>query len=95
MIRPLSNRVALRVDKPARVTGGGLHIAESIPRAEWSGTVLAVGPGRITDNGDRIPIGVEVGQRVAFAKGLGIKWESPEGEVLILSGDALTGTVEG
>lgn len=92
--KPLSNRVAVVANEAERVTGAGLVIPDAVARSTWRGTVVAVGPGPVNNRGERVPIALSVGDEVTFARGLGVKWESDDGEIVIMSADAIIGRVE-
>ncbi|MGE0199664.1 MAG: co-chaperone GroES [Candidatus Melainabacteria bacterium] len=67
-IEPLADRVVLEVLDDAEQTAGGIYIPDTAREKPQRGTILAVGPGRLTESGNREPMGVEEGQIVLFAK---------------------------
>ncbi len=108
--------VVVRPDVEEGVTKGGLHIPSKVQDDQFcrgdmikssnqhhTGTVVAVGPGRRDEDGDRMPVGVEVGDHVCYhrASGTGIVWTDGRMVVLVQGdggvekGDAIIGVVEG
>lgn len=65
--RPILDRVLVRFDEKPKTTAGGLHIPDNAGKP-WEndrlGTVMAVGPGRFNEKGERVPMQVKVGDRV-------------------------------
>ena len=70
-IRPLSDRVVVRVDKGADKSPGGIHIPDSAREKPQKARVLAVGPGKLNDNGSRAVPQVKVGDVVLFTRWAG------------------------
>lgn len=69
MFKPCNDRVLIEVDEDEAETSGGLVIPEgSVEDIHKWGTVISVGPGRLSKKGVRIPVGVEPGDRVAFVR---------------------------
>ena len=67
-IRPLNDRVlVLRVDEE-ETTSGGIIIPDTAKEKPQEGKVVATGPGKVDDNGKRIPLEVKVNDRVLFSK---------------------------
>ena len=71
--KPLSNHVFLEAQGEEKTTKSGIVLPDSAERERpIKGKVLAVGPGKLKDSGERIPMAVKVGQKVYFNQG----WES-------------------
>ena len=66
-IRPLGDRVVVKVVKEEK-TAGGLVLPDNAQEKPQTGEVLAVGPGKILDNGSRTTVDVQMGDKVLFAK---------------------------
>ena len=66
-IRPLHDRVVVRREEEEEKTAGGILLASSSREKSNQGKVIAVGTGRVLDNGQVVPIAVKVGDRVVFA----------------------------
>ena len=67
---PLGDRVIVKRDTALAKTKGGILLPSESQEKPREGIVMIVGPGRITDHGELIPMAVEKGQRVMFAKWL-------------------------
>ena len=70
-IRPLNDLVVVRPAEPEAKTPGGLLLPGTAKQAPQVGIVVAVGPGRLLDNGERSPVGGKVGDTVVYAKRAG------------------------
>lgn len=82
MIKPLGDRVVLKVNKPESQTQGGIYIPTTeVPN---QGTVVAVGPGRVFENGQVSPLEVSVGDRVIFTQFSGTQIKQGDEEYLVL-----------
>jgi chaperonin GroES len=81
---PLADRIVITPLKQDEVTASGLVIPDTAKEKPQQGEVVAVGPGRLDDNGKRIPIDVNVGDRILYAKytGTDIKLDGDEFIVL-------------
>ena len=90
-IRPLHDRIILKRTEQETKSAGGIVLTGSAAEKSTRGEVIAVGNGRILENGEVRPLDVKVGDIVIFSEGYGLKTEKIEGqEVLILSeGDIL------
>ncbi|ABM04220.1 chaperonin Cpn10, GroES, small subunit of GroESL [Psychromonas ingrahamii 37] len=94
-IRPLHDRVILKRTEKETKSAGGIVLTGSAAEKSTRGEVLAVGKGRILDNGEVKPLDVKVGDIVIFIEGYGLKTEKIEGEeVLILSENDILAVVE-
>ena len=84
-IKPLEDRVVVRALEAEQTTASGLVIPDTVKEKPQEGEVLAVGPGRIDDNGQRVPLDVSVGDRVIFSKYGGTEVKYDGEDLLILS----------
>ncbi len=66
--RPLSDKVLVKPSEAEQQTSGGIYIPDSAKQKPQEGEVLAVGPGRILDDGSRASLSVKVGDRVIYSK---------------------------
>ena len=82
---PLGDRVVVRPSDREETTKSGIVIPDTVKEKPQRGTVIAVGQGRRDDDGDRIPLDVEVGQEVLFAKYGGTEFKLEDEEYLILA----------
>ena len=67
-IKPLEDRIVIKQVEAEQTTSSGLVIPDTAKEKPQEGEVVAVGPGRIDDNGNRIPLDVAVGDRVIYSK---------------------------
>ncbi len=92
-LKPLGDRVIVEpIEEDVQTFAGGkLVLPDTAKEKPQQGKVLAVGPGRRDEDGDRIPMDVQVGDTVVYAKYSGTTFKTPEGkEILILrEGDIL------
>lgn len=94
-IRPLHDRVIIKRKEQETKSAGGIVLTGSAAEKSTRGEVIAVGNGRILDNGDVRALAVKVGDTVVFNDGYGVKTEKLDGEeVLILSENDILAIVE-
>ena len=84
-IKPLEDRIVIKSLEAEQTTASGLVIPDTAKEKPQEGEVLAVGPGRIDDKGNRVPLDVNVGDRVIFSKYGGTEIKYGGQEYLILS----------
>jgi chaperonin GroES len=84
-INPLADRVVLKVvDVAEEKTKGGILLPDTAKEKSQKGEIVAVGPGRVLDNGTRLEPGVKVGDKVIFSKYSGNEIKLDGEEYLIL-----------
>ncbi len=90
MIKPLSDRIVIKVIEDTEQTSGGIFIPDSAKEKPQKGEVVAVGLGKMNDKGEREPMDVKVGDVVLYAKyaGTDIKMDGVEYKILSVK-DAL------
>ncbi len=94
--KPLKDRVFVTYsDEEAERTAGGLYIPDTARERPQKGVVIAVGPGRTSDDGMRRPMDVRVGDTVLFEKYSGSKIKMDNQEYLIIKEENILGIVEG
>ena len=84
-IKPLEDRLVLKAVEAEQTTASGLVIPDTAKEKPQEGEVVAVGPGRVDDNGNRIPLDVAVGDKVIFSKYGGTEVKYAGEDYLILS----------
>ena len=84
-ITPLEDRIVVRPLDAEQTTASGLVIPDTAKEKPQEGTVLAVGPGRVDDKGNRVPVDVQVGDTVIYSKYGGTEVKYAGEEYLILS----------
>jgi len=67
-IKPLSDRVVVKPSEPEEKTSGGIILPDTAKERPQQGKVIAVGPGKITENGTKIPMEIKVGDTVLYGK---------------------------
>ena len=93
-IRPLNDRLLVkRLEEEAR-TAGGIIIPDSAKEKPAEGQVVAVGPGKLNDKGDRVALQVKAGDRVLFSKYGGTDVLLDGEDYLIMREDDILGVVE-
>ena len=83
-IEPLEDRVVIRPLDAEEITSSGLVIPDTAKEKPQEGEVLAVGPGRLDDNGKRIPVDVSTGDRVLYSKYAGTEVKIDGEELLVV-----------
>ena len=83
-LRPLGDRVVVKPLAREEVTKSGIVLPDTAKEKPQQGEVLAVGPGRMLDNGERVALDVKEGDRVLFAKYAGTEFKLEDDELLIL-----------
>ena len=93
-IRPLNDRIIARRLEEQEQMRGGLYIPDTAKEKPQEGEVLAVGNGKLLDNGQRIAIDLKAGDRILFGKYAGTEIKLDGDEYLILREDDILGVVE-
>lgn len=80
MLKPLADRVVVKAIQQEEKTKGGIVLPDTAKEKPQEGEVIAIGPGKLLDNGQRAPMEVKVGDRVVYARygGTEIKVEGEE-----------------
>ncbi|HEY8495910.1 MAG TPA: co-chaperone GroES [Limnochordales bacterium] len=84
-LQPLADRVVVQPLNEEEKTPGGIYLPDTAKEKPQQGKVVAVGPGRVNDKGQRIDMTVKVGDRVVYSKYAGTEVEIGGEEYLILS----------
>src|SRR4051794_8454324 len=84
-LRPLGDRVVIQPTPREEMTKSGIVLPDTAKEKPQEGSVLAVGPGRILDDGKRESVDVKVGDKVLYAKYAGTEFKIDENELLIVS----------
>jgi len=84
-IKPLEDRIVVQASEPETTTASGLVIPDTAKEKPQEGEVLAIGPGRVDDNGNRVPLDVTVGDKVIYSKYGGTEVKYAGADYLILS----------
>jgi len=92
-VKPLNDRVLVRRMDPEEKVKGGIIIPDTAKEKPLEGKVVAVGAGRLDENGKRIPMEVKVGDRVLVGKYAGTEVKLDDVEHVILREDEILGIV--
>ncbi len=93
-IRPLHDRVVIRRKEEETTSPGGIVLPDSAAEKPIQGEVIAVGNGKILDNGDVRPLDVKVGDTVLFGKYSGTEVKLGDDEVLVMREEDIMGVIE-
>ncbi len=93
-LRPLHDRVIVKRTEEERKTPGGIVIPDSATEKPIRGEVLAVGNGKILENGEVRNLDVKVGDKVLFGKYSGTEVKVDEQEVLVMREDDIMAVIE-
>ncbi len=86
--KPLGNRVVVRHnDEDEQVTSGGIYITDTAKEKPQEGTIVAAGPGRATEDGNRVPMEIAVGDTVVYSKYAGTEYKEGDIEYLVIRED--------
>ncbi|MBD5786819.1 co-chaperone GroES [Cellulosimicrobium terreum] len=94
-IKPLEDRIVVKALEAETTTASGLVIPDTAKEKPQEGEVLAVGPGRIDDNGNRVPLDVTVGDKVIYSKYGGTEVKYGGEDYLVLSARDVLAVVVG
>ena len=93
-LKPLGDRVVVKVVEQEEKTSGGILLPQTAKEKPQEAEVLAVGPGKLLDDGKRAALEVRVGDRVVFAKYAGTEIKSHGEELLVISEKDILAIVE-
>jgi len=93
-IKPLEDRIVIRQVEAERTTASGLVIPDTAKEKPQEGEVIAVGPGRIDDKGNRVPMDVSEGDTVIYSRYGGTEVKYAGEEYVILSARDVLAVVE-
>jgi len=93
-LKPLGDRVLVKALEAKEVKKGGIIIPDTAKEKPQEGEVIAVGPGKIDDNGKKIAMDVKAGDKILFGKYSGTEIKLNDVEYLIMHQDDIMGIVE-
>ena len=82
-LQPLGDRVVIRPTKKEEMTKGGIVLPDTVKEKPQEGEVVAVGPGKLSEEGNRIAMEVKVGDRVIYARYAGTEIKVDDEELII------------
>jgi chaperonin GroES len=94
-LRPLGDRVVVKPLAREEMTKSGIVLPDTAKEKPQQGEVLAVGPGRTLDNGEKIAVELKAGDTVLFAKYAGTEFKHDDEDLLILSEKDILAIIEG
>ncbi len=94
-LRPLGDRVVVRPTPREETTKSGIVLPDTAKEKPQEGEILAVGPGRVLDDGKRESMDVSVGQKVLYGKYAGTEFKVDDEDLLIVSQKDILAIVEG
>jgi len=83
-IEPLGDRVVIRPTPKEEMSKGGIVLPDTAKEKPQEGEIIAVGPGRLTDDGKRIAMEVKKGNKVIYSKYAGTEFKIDDEELVIL-----------
>lgn len=93
MIKPLGDRVVIRVLEQEEKTASGIFLPDTAKEKPSQGEVIAVGTGKLQDNGTRTPLEVSVGDKIIFSKYAGTEVKYDGVDYLIISERDILATI--
>jgi chaperonin GroES len=93
-LRPMQDRIIVKRVEEETKTAGGIFIPETAKEKPQQGEVIAVGKGKVTEDGKVLPLDVKVGDKVLFGKYAGTEIKLEGEEFLIMREDDILGVVE-
>ena len=93
-LKPLGDRLVVKPQEQVQMTASGLALPETAKEKPQKGEVIAVGPGRRDDSGNRVPMDVSVGDTVLYAKYGGTEVKVNDDKVLVLKESDILAIVE-
>ncbi|MGI6209052.1 MAG: co-chaperone GroES [Anaerolineae bacterium] len=83
-LKPLADRVVVEPLEEEQMTATGVYLPDTAQERPMKGSVIAVGPGRLDENGKRVPLEVKQGDKVLYAKYAGTEVKLGDKELLVL-----------
>lgn len=92
-IRPLQDRVVIKRMKEKTTSAGGIVLPDSATEKPIRGEVIAIGSGKVLDNGERRPLDLKVGDNVLFAKYSGTEVKLDDDELVVMREEDIMGVI--
>ena len=93
-VRPLADRILVKREDAAETVRGGIIIPDTAKEKPQEAKVVAVGPGKVDDNGKRVPLSVKAGDHILIGKYAGTEIKIDDEELLILREDEVLAVIE-
>ncbi|AVP37561.1 co-chaperone GroES [Staphylococcus felis] len=94
MLKPLGSRIVVERKEQEQTTKSGIVLTDTAKEKSNEGVVVAVGPGRTLDNGQRLEIEVNVGDRVVYDQYAGIEIKRDDTKYLVLNEEEVLAIIE-
>lgn len=94
MLKPLGSRIVIEKKEQEQTTKSGIVLTDSAKESSNEGEVVAVGPGRLLDNGQRVAPEVQVGDRVVFQQYAGTEVKRNDAKYLVLDAEDVLAIIE-
>lgn len=93
-VKPLNDRVLVKRLEEMQMTKGGIYIPDTAKEKPVEGKVIAAGPGKVNDQGNRLPLNVKEGDRILFGRYAGSEIKIEGEEYLMMREDDILAVVE-
>ena len=93
-LKPLGDRVVVKAQEAKEVKKGGIIIPDTAKEKPQEGEIIAVGKGKLNDDGKLIPMDVKVGDKILYGKYSGTEIKMDDQEYLIMNQDDILGIIE-
>jgi chaperonin GroES len=93
-VKPLNDRVLVKRLEEMQVTKGGIYIPDTAKEKPVEGQVISVGPGKVNDQGNRVPLNVKAGDKILFGRYAGSEIKVEGEEYLMMREDDILAIIE-
>jgi chaperonin GroES len=93
-LKPLGDRVLVKAEEDKEVKKGGIIIPDTAKEKPQEGTIIAVGPGKLDDKGQRVAMNIKAGDRVLYGKYSGSEVKLDDQEYMIMHEEDIYGIIE-
>ncbi len=93
-LKPLGDRVLVKAEEETAVKKGGIIIPDTAKEKPQEGTIIAVGPGKLDDKGQRVAMNIKAGDRVLYGKYSGSEVKLDDQEYMIMHEEDIYGVIE-
>ncbi len=93
-LKPLGDRVLVKAEEETEVNKGGIIIPDTAKEKPQEGTIIAVGPGKLDDKGQRVAMNIKAGDRVLYGKYSGSEVKLDDQEYMIMHEEDIYGVIE-
>ena len=93
-VRPLADRILVKREEPSETVRGGIIIPDTAKEKPQEGKVVAAGPGKLDDNGKRVPLELKKGDRILMGKYAGTEVRIDDVEHIIMREDDVLAVIE-